>query len=429
MRSGILGLAGIALLGFGGNWAGHRVARAGLFHGSAIGTKSSSGDAAPPPQPSSAPLRQDQVATALKRLRALAAASPNLAMDFDAAAQVDSLIAGLSAAELAALYAGIDPSFYNYNLRILSQKIGLAWVAKDPDAALAAAFSKSTGKWQGRYLALTIYGQWSQNEPAAALAWLNAAELPPSLAGLKEDFRSAALTNLAGRDFELATAELLKMQSRATGDGPSAQGVLSQWGYMYADDPPMRDQLIEFAKSTGRPEDYADLNSSLLHSWSQEDSLGMLTYLQDLRGYLESDAVPAASRPAVDATAVSAAISREYTGPALEWWMERYGQSPDTPEPMREAISRWVQKYPDAARQWFDQQPESPQRDALNAAAIPAFLSQGKFSEAAHSIAGIRDPALRQPAVERLEILWKIQDPAAAAAWQATLPNDAGGEK
>ena len=119
---------------------------------------------------------------------------------------------------------------------------------------------------------------------------------------------------------------------------------------------------------------------------------------------------------------------REYTGPALEWWMERYGQSPDTPAPMRAAISQWVQKYPDAARQWFDQQPESPQRDALNAAAIPAFLSQGKFSEAARSIAGIRDPALRQPAVERLEILWKIQDPAAAAAWQATLPKEAGSD-
>jgi hypothetical protein len=54
---------------------------------------------------------------------------------------------------------------------------------------------------------------------------------------------------------------------------------------------------LEFAKSTGRPDDYAQLNSSLLRAWPQKDADAMRVYLEGLRDYLNSDAVPVEARP------------------------------------------------------------------------------------------------------------------------------------
>jgi len=125
-------------------------------------------------------------------------------------------------------------------------------------------------------------------------------------------------------------------------------------------------------------------------------------------------------RAEVDATAVGAAIYREYTRPALEWWMDRYSQSTATPKPMREALNYWMQQRPAEMEQWFAEQPESPQRDALNAAAATSFTAQSKFQNAAQRVEQISDPKIRQAAVERLNFVWAPQDAAAAAAWRAT---------
>ena len=410
----------LGLLVFAGKQGGKQLARSGILHRSVPAGKTPAGDNGPPRQVSVEPVRAELVASSIQRLIALAKGSPNLGVDWEAQAQMDSIIAKLSAAELAEVFASID-SPGDQSFRILAGQIGIAWMAKDPDPAMKAVLEKFPRERFGRYFAAMIFGGWADEHPEAAFAWLNDAELPEDPPGLKKELRQTALRELAERDFSLASAEFLKME-RSEEDTSDYGGLMQNWGAMYADDPAMRDRLVEFAKYTGHPEDYAQLNYQLLREWPQEDSMGMMNYLQELRGYLESDAVPAASRPQVDATAVAVAVYREYDRPALEWWMERYGQSSETPTPLREAMSDWAQKYPDAMFQWFEEQPSSPQRDALVSSVIPTLINQKKFTEAAGSIASMQDPGRREAAIERLDFLWREQDPDAAAAWRASLP-------
>ena len=420
LKGGLM-LAFLILLAVGGKLAGKHLARSGILHRDTPGAKTAARDAGLKDGGSMEPVRADLVATSIRRLETLAAGSPNLRMDWEAQSQMDAIIAKLSAAELAEVFAGLKPPAMGYGgSSMLAVKVGAAWMAKDPDAALKAVLAKGDPS-RSDDLARQIFGNWAQDDPRAALAWLDTAELRPEHPEMEEQFRRLAAMDAVERDFELATTEFLKTDPSAKlnyDDG----GLMQVWAYRYGDDPAMRNRLVEFAKSTGRPGDYAELNENLLRQWSQEDAMGMLTYLHELRDYLESDAVPAAERPTVDAKAVAAAIYREYDRPALEWWLERYGENRDTPAPMRDAMSQWTHKYPDKVLQWFDEQPPSPQRDALASSVIPALIGQKKFQEAAGTIATMQDAGYRQAAAERLEILWNEQDPDAAAAWRASLP-------
>lgn len=410
--AGLLGLVSLAWLG---NRAGHSIARAGWFQQAVVSAKTlrtESSLAEPQRSPHATP---DQAAFALKRLLAVIEASPDLTHDWDARAEIDGILAKLSSDELAAVYAALQIGL-DLNLRVLARKVGLAWVAKDPVAALSAALAKRSLYVSSHANAVSIFNDWAANDPSAALTWLDSTDVPPELAEEKARFRAAALSGLLERDFDLATSGFLKFESGEE----NSRILLGQWAGTYVGDPAMRERLVEFAKSTGRPDDYAQLNASLLRVWPQEDSQAMLEYLKGLRDYLNSDAVPVEARPNVDATAVGVAIYREYTGPALEWWMERYSQSSETPQPLRASVTAWVQKYPDQARQWFEEQPASPQRDSLNATAVTAFAARGKFKEAAAMLQGIGDPKLRQSAIERLDFTWTQRDPQGAAAWRAS---------
>jgi hypothetical protein len=420
LKGGLM-LAFLILLGIGGKLTGKHLARSGILHRGTPGAKTTARDAGPKDGDSTEPVRADLVATSIRRLEALAAGSPNLRLDWEAQAQMDAIIAKLSAAELAEVFAGLKLRVMGAEDLVLIEKVGVAWMAKDPDAALKAALAKGTSSWD--YLARQIFGAWAQDDPRTALAWLDAAEVPPGYPDLKEELRGFVVMGMVERDFELATTEFLKTDPSSKFQRQYASPMRA-WAYQYGDDPAMRNRLVEFAKSTGRPQDYAELNYHLLSHWSQEDAMGMLSYLHELRDYLESDAVPAAERPAVDGKAVAVAIFREYDRPALEWWMERYGESRDTPATMRDAMSQWTQKYPDKVLQWFEEQPPSPQRDALASSVIPSLIQQKKFQEAAGTIAAMQDAGYRQAATERLEILWSEHDAAAAAAWKAGL----GGE-
>ncbi|MEK7951572.1 hypothetical protein [Luteolibacter soli] len=414
--AGIVVLAGLAWVG---SRAGHYMARGGWFQGETVRGKVARGLQAAPERTASAPVKAADVASVVRRLQAIAKGSPNLLIDFEAGAQIDAILAKLSAGELAAVFDGLDSGAArrDYNMRALILKVGVAWVVLDPTAAMTAAAGKSTA--MGGDYSSNIFGEWAADAPEAAFAWLNGEDFPASLEKMKDELRSSALFNLAERDFDVAKAEFLKMGDEKQGwQSGSRASVLRYWGSMYLDDPGMRDQLVEFAKSTGKPDDYARLNDALLREWKQEDPLGMLEYLQGLKDYLESDAVPAEKRQEVDASAVNAAIYREYTGQAMEWWMSRYSQSTETPQRMREAIGYWIHQRPAEMEQWFAEQPESPQRDAMSAAAAITYTGNGKFQEAAKRVGEISDATMKQSAVERLNYVWSQQDAKAAAEWR-----------
>jgi len=411
LLKGSLLLLCLGLLGFAGKKAGQQLARSGMIDRSRA-------DAAPQevrkPQDAA---RAGLAASTYKRLTAMAASSSNLNLDWEAGAELDDLIAKLNAAELAELFGMLEvPSQDGF--MVLARKIGSAWMAKDPDAALRGLLAKQPNS--NGWLATSAFAFWAQDHPDAALAWLDAAELPEKPANLRDSLRANAMMGLVERDFERTTAEYLKMKEPGNWDGAS-NGLMGAWGSMYADDPLMRGRLLEFAKTTGNPKDHASLNHQLLKEWPQEDAMGMMNYLHELRGYLESDAVPAKARLESDGTAVAAAIYREYDRPALEWWMERHADSREAPAPLREAMAQWVQRYPDKVNQWFEEQPPSVQRDALASSLIPVLSQTRKFTEAAGMIGTMQDPALRQAASERLVMLWSEQDANAAAAWQKSL--------
>jgi hypothetical protein len=413
----LLALAGGGVFLFGSHWVGSRAARAGLFPAA----RSSSSTTTPAAQASSARppanSRRSHGEEAKKRIAALIAASPGLGDDWETRIAIRKILAELTAEDLAEIFAGLLPQD-----DFLVMMVGAAWAELDPAAALRAALANAhlefTPKGDRRALRplLALFNEWASDQPAIALAWLQSPDLPPELAGFKDDLYEAAVYPMLQKDFETASNAVMKMSP----DG--ARQLLRNWGGSYSGDPVMRDQLVEFAKHTGRPQDYAALNASLLETWPQEDSVAMMNYLIDLKRYLESGAVPATDGPEIDAAAVGAAIGREYDRPALEWWMERYSGSAEVPAPLTEAFNTWMRKDPAKVDQWFAEQPPSLQVDALHAAVVPLLAKSGQLSKAADNVAAISNPDVRQQATDRLNVIWSALSPDAAAKWRASLP-------
>lgn len=410
-------LAVVAGLAWSGREAGKRMARAGWFRGDAAEKKSLFAAPVATARSAKADASPQAAANALRRLRFLTEGSVHLATDWETLAEVRAILAGLSAAELAEIQAALEPGFLRATSSttfFLMQEVLGAWVKLDPPAALTAAFQSP------QMYGSQVFASWATEDPAAALDWLNGDEFPSRLAEKKDELRANALHFLLDRDFDRATADFLKLPS-GPADGRGRAAVISGWASSVVHDPALRERLVTFAKITGDPEDHAAMNSSLLRQWPQEDALGMLTYLQDLREYQETADIPADQRPAIDATAVGAAIYREYDRPALEWWMERYGDRTEVPAALQDAMIGWRQKYPDKVNQWFAEQPASPQRDALQAVLVPSLVAAGKMDDAVQAIGQISDPGLRQSAIERLDFVWSKKDAAAAAAWRESL--------
>jgi hypothetical protein len=411
----------LGLLGFAGKKVGQQLARSGIVARSAAPSKVAKADEAHGEIRKQEAAREGLAARTFKRLSALIKESPNLRMDFEAQGQMDDLIAKLNGAELMELYKMVDQRQENFQM--LTPKLDSALMAKDPDAAFQWLLQRAPGSenWQlGR-----AFATWAQDHAEAAFAWLNSAEMSEAPANLREDLRVMAMSGLIERDFERTTAEYLKWQ-RPAGEDYGRLSPMDNWGRMYADDPLMRERLLEFAKATGDPKDHAELNHSLLKGWPQEDAVGMMNYLYELKDYQESGAIPADKRLETDGTAVAAAIYREYDQAALMWWMQQHSDSRETPGPMREAMAAWLNKYPGKVRAWYDEQPPSVQRDALVSSFIPTLIQQKKFAEAAQWIDGMQDAEIRQGASERLGLLWSEQDATAAAAWKASIEGGVG---
>lgn len=410
-------LAVVAGLAWSGREVGKRMARAGWFRGDAVEKNSLFAEPATSARSTKADANPQATANALRRLKFLTEGSLHLATDWETLAEVRAILAGLSAAELAEVQAALEPGFLRATSSttfFLMQEVLGAWVKLDPAAALTAAFQSP------QTYGSQVFASWAMEDPAAALDWLESEGFPAELAEKKNELRTNALFSLLDRDFDRATAEFLKLPPGPV-DGRGRSAVISGWASSAVHDPALRERLIAFAKNTGNPEDHAAMNSSLLREWPQEDALGMLTYLQDLREYQETADIPADQRPAIDATAVGAAIFREYDRPALEWWMERYGERTEVPAALQDAMIGWRRKYPDKVSQWFAEQPASPQRDALQAVLVPSLVAAGKMDDAVQAIGQISDPGLRQSAIERLDHVWSKKDAAAAAAWRESL--------
>lgn len=391
-----------------GREAGKRMARAGWLRSDEKERKVATLPVSRP-SPSRATIEDTKaVANALRRLKFLSESSFYLKTDWEALEELQKILAGLSSAELASVFAGLGKELSG---SLVEAEVLRAWVRLDPAAALIGA----------RSYAQKLFASWAGEDTAAALDWLESDGFPAILVDQMDSFRAAALSGLAERDFDLASAEFLKLPPGISRWGWNGRDqVMRGWASAAVEDPELREKLVAFAKATGRPEDHAQMNDTLMRAWPQEDALGMLTYIHELRDYMESSAIPAEKRPAMDAMAVGAAIYREYDRPALEWWMERYSDRKEVPGSLQDALIQWRRKNAQVVEQWFAEQPPSPQRDAMQASLIPTMIAAGKMDEAVKAIETIDDAELRQSAIERLDYVWSKRDPAAAAAWRGT---------
>ncbi len=385
-----------------GNETGKRAARAGWLQGSITSINANEDHFLVPPRPrvttgGKAELSMTEVADELEELLG---GSGGYGPDWDRRMRAQAILEGLEPAELKDLFRELKVRIAEPWDPLLNLVL-LEWVRRDPAAAFAA-----TSDVPGR--AASVFAEWAMEEPTRALEWLDSENCPLEMENSRDQMRARALRAILERDFDLATSELLKLPSDDHRGGEAwlrtRQSVLTNWAYSALMDPGLRERLVEFVKTTGAPEDHATLNNEMLRHWSQDDAMGMLTYLYELKDYLESANFPAEKRAALEAKAVGAAIYREYDGPALEWWMGRHADSHEVPSALRHAMSSWHQKYPDTARGWFEGEAPSPQRDAMLAGLLPSIATRDP-SEAEQMLGMIGDADLRERAAERLDYM------------------------
>ncbi|GAA5480921.1 hypothetical protein [Haloferula sargassicola] len=402
MTVGAILAGALACLAWLGSEAGKRVARAGWLHGRADKAETLGSDFAVPARPgkASSPDEEFAVSKTADELEELLGDSHAGGCDWHRELRAQGILESLGPDELAALFQELEGRIAEPWSRLLNVVL-LEWARRDPAAAFAATADQYSR-------AASVFAQWAMEDPTQALAWLDSEDCPPEVEKCRDRMRAQALSEILERDFELATSELLKLPSDDHRGGESwlktRESVLSRWAYSALVDPALRDRLVDFVKTTGVPEDHARLNEEMLRRWSQDDAMGMLTYLYELRDYLEVADFPAEKRPALEAEAVGAAIYREYDGPALEWWMGRHAESTEVPAALNHALSSWYQKYPDKVRGWFEGQADSPQRDAMLAGLIPSIAIRDA-AEAERMLEGIRDPDLHDRAAERLDYM------------------------
>lgn len=398
----------LAALLTGAYWGGRRVARSGLVKaGPSTALQPIGEEAVSAARPPGSSARPERNAT-LARLMELGNTAPTFSLSaMEENWEMSNLVATLSTTDLAGLLAQIDLRT-QYSLAIC---VAQAWIAREPTTAMLACLEKDPAMKGG--FAAMIFANWAMDHPAVALAWLESDDLPAPLAALREGIRAAVLPQLAERDFTAAA------DSCRHADDATRSKILSQWGSQFGDNPEIRDQLVDFAKSSSNPADYAALNRQLVTAWPQDDAMGMMNYLIGLKDYLESGSVPAASRALVEGSAVAAAISREYDRPALEWWMERHASDTEIPMALQQGFGNWGRLHPDKAEQWLAEQPESPQKEALQASIVVAMAATAvECDKAAAMLEKIQDPEIRQQAATKLYLLWHESHPTAAETWK-----------
>lgn len=414
VRISICWLLVIGAVALSTNRSAKYLARAGYFQSAVPGhSKTSGGHEGRSIRPSTKN-QPREIEAVLAQLLSIYRTRNELWLSFDAQADVDRILASLSPEELARIFQGLDALDETSSIDDLYLQVGACWAAVDPTAAMNAALGRS--KDRGMYLASRIFRQWAADHPEDALRWLDAPDLIPQFQKQREQLRVEVVSGLTVADFPLAQATFRKMSPA------DVQAVWERWGHIYVEDPAMRERFSSLSKEYGDPDAYAAFNKGLMKLWPENDPLGLMGHLEDLKDHLESVNLSPEIRPRIDAEAVGAAILREYNEPALEWWMQRYSDSDVLPPPLGRALVTWVRNKPEISMQWLQDQPRSLQRDAMGSVIATSLMTQQRFSQAASILATINNPETRTAGVERLEILWKEKDPGAAEQWRKALP-------
>lgn len=391
-------LVAIVGLGWVGNALGRRSAKAGWFQSKSTSTHSAIGDFSKVEQLDHLKVKMGvgSVARLADDLESLMEGDDRL-LDFGVKMRLHQRLAGLDVETLEELFVELQNRGVGDQSELLEMTL-LEWARRNATAAFTAVAERPM-------LAMRIFDQWANEALEQAFAWLDSEDLPDGLRDEKEAMRGAALMRIVNRDFNLAMTQFLKLPSHPRRSSMvDRERIVKRLAGQCFEDPELRQRLVDFLNQQGAPEDQAALHYSLVSDWPQADDMGLLTHIYELKEHLERASFPQGKGIEVEASAVGAAIYREYDGPALEWWMGRHADTTEVPEALRSAMEVWYEKYPEKVSSWFEGQADSPQRDSLLYGLIPT-IAVSDSSEAERMMSQITDPQLRDWAAERLDYM------------------------
>jgi hypothetical protein len=354
-----------------------------------VGRKSDSSDA----------LRLDRIH---KRLFEIWKSPTSGGYDPEAEARTSHLLEQMSSAEIEGFLRTLPPGSADHAYE-MTRSILFAWGMQDAPSALAYLSTCDSTR-----MTISLVERWVLDQPDAALAWMDGGSLTLVQKRQMRDMRLQSLLGLSNSDPDRAFKELSNMKHEDAAD------QIWLWSISHAQDPQMRQRLLDYAAASGNPEDLASVRSSIAGSLARADPDAAKEFVRNLKIGDE------------DAAELDAAVTvgAAYDDPEAAYsdWVQRNPGVMDVPATLQNGFSEWMDDDPDRAIKWLKTLPAGGLRDRLYESSIPALAGSEHFDEAAGIVKTIDSPSLRAEALNALQTRWLLVDSQKAAAWKDGLP-------
>lgn len=358
---------------------------------------------------SGSPNSQTSLEKIHQRLWKIWSETPNINSDPEASAEIDRIVAGMSSLQIETFLNTLPPGSErgaNWQLR---QNIVFRWILQDGPAALDYMENNDDVKTSMNQFETTqALRSWTEDQPEAAFAWMSDSSVTPQQKWRAEYLKLEYAITLSETDPDPAFEKLSRM------DPDYISKQLGNWSVKHGADEELRKRLLDYAATTGRPEDLAMVRSNILRALVEQDPAAAKEFMDSLN--------PDDSERRELDLAVTLARARKEPKAAFDDWMENNDTATSIPPAISFGIGAWMwEGNGGAAIQWLDDQPPGEKRDALYGDSIPALAGFGHFDKAAQIAGAIESPDLRASALHALELRWSLVNRDAAEKWKQGL--------
>ena len=343
-----------------------------------------------------------------KRLQDIWRKTPYGTFDPEALAETGRLVAKMSSQQIDEFLRSIPPgSERNVNFQ-MRKAILSCWVLRDGIAAMNYMATCEDSKMNWLETTQTAV-EWASDQPDAAFAWMDS--LPPDQKQKLASIKFNSLIDFLNTNPDRAFQELSRMEPNKVTE------QLRFWAAQNCTDPEMRQRLLDYAASTGRPEDLAKVRSTLLRALTEKEPATAKEFMDSLK--------PSASEQLALDLESTLGLAQKEPQTAFGSWIEKNDATAGIPEPIHFGIGAWMWRDSEKAINWLDGQPPGEKRDALYADSIAALAGFEHFDKAALIAAAIESPDLRAAALRSLDLRWSLVNHDAAENWRNSLsPED-----
>lgn len=281
------------------------------------------------------------------------------------------------------------------------------WAETDGPAAMAYAQAKlEKGSMFDMGVTSSVLGTWARRDPEAAWKWFQA-ENPD---GGSDRTRMMALNSifagLAANNLEAALTRVgtLDEQSRGMALSGIAAGMM---------DEASRRRLIERTASLP-PDQKAQLRQSLVIPWAMGNADEAVAWIRSLPA---DEQKPLRSMVSMNLMNMKPALGAEL--------MLEGAEEKDRPQIYDNIAMQWAAMDARAAGEWLTKQPQGPELDGARASYARGVIQRDP-SVAMDWARSVQDEKRRTESVTSVYQMWRMKDPAAAAAALAAagLPPD-----